>query len=312
VLGRIAFGVKSGRPFIEDGVPVLPLHMPNDAGASFAEAWTSNAPVRAGTFNELVYAHNDEFLFCAGFIPDTGHYAEAARFMYADAFALVGKLAYPTIFRMWNFIPRINEANAEGLEVYRDFCRGRALAFEQGYAGESAMPSATGIGTWGEGIGFCFLACRESVAKHIENTRQIPAYAYPERYGPKPPSFARATHLTLPGAHAPCALFVSGTASIVGHETMHAGNLRLQWQTMTENVAHLIGRENLAANASTGGYTLRDLDQIKLYYRRSDDLPTVKRLAADAFHPAASVEFMKVDICRADLLVEMEGVARAR
>jgi FkbO/Hyg5 family chorismatase len=305
VLARIVFGEASGRPCIENGVPTLRLAMCDDARDGFAEIWTSAGPIRSGCINDLVFAHNDEFLFCAGFLPVSDRYTDATRETYGDAFALVGELNFPKIFRMWNFIPHINGANREGLEVYRDFCRGRAVAFEQDYANASGMPAATGIGTWGDGVGFYFLACRESPIRHIENSRQTPAYEYPQRYGPKSPSFARATLLRD-------TLFVSGTASILGHETVHVGDLEKQWSVATGNIAHLIGGESLEKQGVHNGYTLRDLDQIKVYYRHPADLPRVMKLAQTAFHPDASVRYLNVDICRADLLVEIEGIASHR
>ncbi|SAK96584.1 endoribonuclease L-PSP [Caballeronia hypogeia] len=304
-LARIVFGATSGRPRIEGGVPVLRLKMGDEAREDFAEVWWSVGTVTSGSAGDLVFSHDDEFLFCAGFIPLSERYTEAARKVYADAFALIAEQGFPKIFRMWNFIPRINGENGEGLEVYRDFCRGRALAFEQDYAADAGMPAATGIGTWGEGVGFYFLACRESTVRHIENSRQTPAYKYPRRYGPRPPSFARATLMRD-------TLFVSGTASILGHATMHAGDLARQWDVTIGNIAHLIGAENLAAHGATGGYTLHDLDQIKVYYRHAADRLAVESLARAVFHPHACIRYLKVDICRADLLVEIEGVASRR
>ncbi|WP_250517337.1 FkbO/Hyg5 family chorismatase [Caballeronia sp. INDeC2] len=304
-LARIVFGDASGRPCIENGVPTLRLDMRVSARDGFAEIWTSAGPIRSGSINDLVFAHNDEFLFCAGFIPPSDRYTGATRQAYGDAFALVRELKFPKIFRMWNFIAHINGANREGLEVYRDFCRGRAIAFERDYAHASGMPAATGIGTWGDGVGFYFLACRESAVRHIENSRQTPAYEYPQRYGPKPPSFARGTQLRD-------TLFVSGTASILGHETVHEGDLQKQCSVAIGNIAHLIGAENLEKPGLRGGYTLRDLDKIKVYYRHSADLPRVMKLAQAAFHPDASIRYLNVQICRADLLVEIEGIASHR
>ncbi|WP_250507811.1 FkbO/Hyg5 family chorismatase [Caballeronia sp. GAFFF3] len=305
VLARIVFGAASGGPCIESGVPTLRLAMCDDSHDGFAEIWTGNGPIRSGRFNDLVFAHDDAFLFCAGFIASSGRYTEATRQAYGDAFALVGERDFPKIFRMWNFIPHINGANREGLEVYRDFCRGRAIAFEQDYTGASGMPAATGIGTSGDGVGFYFLACRANSPRHIENSRQTPAYEYPQRYGPKSPSFARGTLLDD-------TLYVSGTASILGHETVHEGDLDKQWHVAIGNIAHLIGIENLEAQNVSGGYTLRDLDQIKVYYRHAADLPRVMKLAQTAFHADANIRYVKADICRADLLVEIEGIASYR
>ena len=149
------------------------------------------------------------------------------------------------------------------------------------------------------------LGCRANSPRHIENSRQTPAYEYPQRYGPKSPSFARGTLLDD-------TLYVSGTASILGHETVHEGDLDKQWHVAIGNIAHLIGIENLEAQDVSGGYTLRDLDQIKVYYRHAADLPRVMKLAQTAFHADANIRYVKADICRADLLVEIEGIASYR
>ncbi|BAN26810.1 FkbO/Hyg5 family chorismatase [Caballeronia insecticola] len=305
VIGRIVFGATSGAPRIEQGVPTLHLNMNDDARHGFAEVWNASGDTHSGITNGLVFAHDDAFLFCAGFVPLADRYTEAVYKTYADAFALVSDLQFPKIFRMWNFIPHINGENPDGLEVYRDFCRGRAMAFDEQYASTAGMPSATGIGTWGDGVGFYFLACHERAVTHIENARQTPAYRYPQRYGPRSPSFARATYMRD-------TLYVSGTASIIGHETVHEGQLAKQWHVATGNIAYLCGAENLEAQGVADGFALHDLDQIKVYYRRAADLPAVQALARDTFHPDAQVRFLHVDICRADLLVEIEGIATHR
>ena len=51
----------------------------------------------------------------------------------------------------------------------------------------------------------------------VENPRQVSAYRYPRQYGPQAPSFARAM---LPPSQA-MPLLLSGTASVVGHESKH-------------------------------------------------------------------------------------------
>lgn len=309
-LGRIIYGSASERPRIEEGVPTLYLKMYNEAYAGFTETWFSTCgEVISGSINNLVYAYNDEFLFCSGFIQASGQYAEATFSAYNDAFKLINELNFPKIFRMWNFIPGINSNNQAGLEVYRDFCCGRAEAFELSYAANWGMPAATGIGTLGNDICFYFVACRESSMTHIENSRQMPAYQYPLRYGPKSPSFARATNLSAKKPDFPCStFFVSGTASILDHETVHAGDIDKQCEITLSNIAYLLSAENLNAQGIFNNYTLHDIDQIKVYYRHAKDLSAIARICQKEFHPDASIHYMQVDICRSDLLVEIEGI----
>lgn len=104
-------------------------------------------------------------------------------------------------------------------------------------------------------------------------------------------------------------LFVSGTASILGHETVYEGNVEKQCEVALSNISYLISDENLhLQKISTYNYTIHDLDQVKIYYRHAKDLSVITRICQTALHPDASVHYIQVDICRSDLLVEIEGI----
>jgi chorismate lyase / 3-hydroxybenzoate synthase len=288
---------------------VLTVHMAGSAKEGAAEVWTTARPAESGRYNGISYAHDGEYIFCAGYIPSSAVYAAATREAYADAFHLIRSLDYQNIVRMWNFVHRINEENAEDLEVYRDFCRGRAEAFEQYVIPKVKMPAATGIGSLGGGIAFYFLASRSGVRVNIENPRQVAAYEYPRQYGPKSPSFARATYLAPSGAGEGSAqIYVSGTASVLGHETVHAGDIGKQCQVALENIEQLICARNLSTYGIKAGYELADLRNIKVYVRHREDMDTVRKMCAEVFAPDVAIMYLNVDICRADLLVEIEGI----
>lgn len=195
VLGRVNYGSAYMGPVQDNtGSPYLSLQMMKNREGGFTEIWTAGS-IEASCSGNLLYAYDDEYLFCTAEIPASDHCRSEAREAYLKAFELIEQLGYPQIFRMWNFIPHINENNPDGLEVYRDFCAGRAEAFERYSKYEHlSMPAATGIGTQGGNITFYFLACKSGLSIHLENPRQIPAYRYPQKYGPRSPSFARATN----------------------------------------------------------------------------------------------------------------------
>lgn len=310
ILGVVDYGTGSGEVDLRSGAPYVPIHMARGDADAFYEIWETNRPVTAGVEDGISFGHDGEYLFCAARITNSGNYADAVRSVYSNAFALVTRLGYPNIFRMWNFIADINGDNAEGLEVYRDFCLGRAEAFEQFPAGIE-MPAATGIGSLGGGIVMYLLAARAGHRVNIENPRQQPAYEYPRQYGPKSPSFARATYLTVaPDATSagPRQIYVSGTASVVGHETRHAGDLQMQCAETFENLACLLDAANLTRYGIHAGYSLKDLANIKVYVRHEDDIDVVGKLCANVFAPEAHVVLLNVDVCRSDLLVEIEGI----
>ncbi|MBM2619671.1 hypothetical protein JIG36_29535 [Actinoplanes sp. LDG1-06] len=302
VLGRIDYTTAAADPVVSAGGPRLALHMARDRGEAFSEVWTSPHEVTAGEHDGVVYAHDGEFLFLAGRIPESGSYATATEKAYLTALGLVRELGYPRCYRMWNFVGRINQDNAEGLENYRDFCLGRADAFAHMRFNETEIPAATGIGSHGGGIGFYFLTSRSGEPIAIENPQQWAAYHYPQRYGPKAPKFARATRL---GGR----VYVSGTASITGHESRHAGDVVRQTHLSLENIARVIGAGNLYEHGIGDGYFLSDLDQIKVYVRHAEHIPAVRAICTRAFSPAAEVRYLNVDVCRSDLLVEIEGIA---
>lgn len=307
VLGAVVYGPRCRNPRLDRGFPELTVHAVTDPADAFTEVWHTDRPIERGTFDGVVHAHDGESLFCAARIDSSDDCAEAVRAAYLTALGLTRTLDYQRIFRMWNFVENINGTNSEGLEVYRDFCRGRARAFHEFGFTDEQLPAATGVGALGGGIGFCLLAGRSAHRVTIENSRQVPAYRYPQRYGPSPPSFARATHVTA-AADGGASIYVSGTASVVGHETLHRGQIAEQCGETLANLEHLLSADNLARHGLRPGRRLEDLRNIKVYVRDRQDLLTVREICAKAFSPAADIAFLNVDLCRSDLLVEIEGI----
>jgi enamine deaminase RidA (YjgF/YER057c/UK114 family) len=99
-------------------------------------------------------------------------------------------------------------------------------------------------------------------------------------------------------------LFVSGTSSIVGHTTMHAGNAPAQAQ---ETVANLLTVIAQAQGAGFDASSARAQLLLKAYLRRPDDLAMVRGYLTKAFGAATTIAYLQADICRADLLLEVEA-----
>ncbi|MDI2032310.1 FkbO/Hyg5 family chorismatase [Saccharopolyspora sp. TS4A08] len=311
VLGVINYTSGAGDPDISPGHLRFDLHMAHGTAEGFAEVWTTDRPVETGESGGIGYAHDGEHLLCAGRVPPSERYAEATRAAYTAMLELMESLGYQRCARMWNFVNDINADNADGLEVYRDFCLGRAEAFEARDFSDTSVPAATGIGSLGGGISFYVLASRTNALTPIENSKQVSAYNYPERYGPRPPKFARATYLSATEDRAAGQLYVSGTSSIRGHETLFAGDVEKQTLLALENIAHLVGSETAADYRIEQHNTLADLDTIKVYVRHREDIPAVRRICEEHFSPDAQVAYLNVDVCRADLSVELEGIVHA-
>jgi 3-deoxy-7-phosphoheptulonate synthase len=305
ILGIVNFTTGCAAPTTDDGHLSVSVHITGSVEEAFAEVWTSERPVTAGRRRSLCYGQDGEFLFCAAHIPERADYVDATEAVYTAALALAEDLGYRKIFRIWHYISQLNQINPSGLEVYREFCVGRAQVLERfGMTGD--MPAATAIGSHGGGIVIYFLAARSGTQINIDNPRQVSPYYYPNRYSPKSPNFARATYLRPDGGAEQ--FYVSGTAGILGHRTMHIGDVEQQCRLALANIAHVIGAGNLSGYDIEPGNTLKDLDNIKVYVRHRADIDRVQRICGEAFAESADVVFLNADICRSDLLVEVEGI----
>ena len=154
------------------------------------------------------------------------------------------------------------------------------------------------------GLVIYFLAGKQP-GLQVENPRQVSAFRYPRQYGPKSPSFARAT---LVGAGAGARLLVSGTASVVGHESLHVGDPQRQLGETLVNVDTLLAAMRERHFAQVPNEAVRP-ESLKLYLRNPADLaalePQLARLRGAAPAPLLRLQG---DVCRDDLLLEIEAV----
>ena len=206
------------------------------------------------------------------------------------------------LYRIWNYVPRIN-ALTEGFENYRAFCQGRSLAFETeaGAGFPRVLPSASGVGTADGCLSLIFVA-GHALPRHIENPEQVPAYHSPAEHGPRPPSFSRATVAALPGR---MLTFISGTAAIKGHVSVAPGALTAQLDCMLDNLRLI----SLAAGAGEDLGAQKKLRRhFKVYVRDAGDVTAVQaRLERSLLRPMDHVIYLRADICRAELVVEIEA-----
>jgi len=280
--------------------------VPGVDAPALCEVWVSEAPVRRGTDAGVRYAIAGEFLFGVVSFPEgAGAIRDLAERAYGDIFAMLGKHEFPHVVRFWNYLTRINEDEG-GLERYRHFNIGRGAAFEAaGRLRAGAIPAACALGTdAGNALTVYFVAARES-GRAVENPRQVSAFRYPPEHGPRSPTFSRAV---LYPANEPRMLFVSGTASIVGHITAHAGDVVAQTRETLVNLRAIFAEAERLSRA--GAFALRDASY-KVYVRFAADVEAVRREVAAALGEEADVNFLRADICRDDLLVEIEAIAYA-
>lgn len=281
------------------GTPALPglaLSPLRSLAAPVAELWFGSGKVQRAAGGGFESGADGELMFASLRLNDVPDMDAAAFEAYRRIGEFLEHHGYPHLLRVWNYFPRIHDGEGDA-ERYRQFCVGRhrALSHREGF--EQRLCAATVIGADGGDFLIYFLAARVP-GRAVENPRQVSAYRYPREHGPKSPSFARAT---LCGS----LLLVSGTASIVGHGTRHAGDAGAQMQEVIANLGSLLAHTGRAHFHGRDGWVARAL---KLYVRAADDAP---RALAALQHFAAgrcAIAVLQGDICRRELVVEVEGV----
>lgn len=307
-LAEIRFATGAA-PVVPGRWPTATIALDQLGDAAVVEMWSSSLPVHYGEANGIQYATDGELLF--GVVSDTSPIENAdfehrVRKIYRDIFALTETQGYPHLLRMWNYCPGINRHH-DGLENYQRFCHARSQAFQEHYGSFNfLLPAASAIGTRQGPLVLYFIACHKA-GIHRENPRQISAYSYPPQYGRRSPSFARATLGPLKDGEF---LFVSGTASIVGHQSLHPGDVRAQAEETLRNIEALL--ESTAADQHTRFRGLGDIDHLKVYLRHTPDMDIVRELIRRRIGANAKALFLKGDICRRELLVEVEAVIGCR
>lgn len=264
-----------------------------------AEVWRSGAPLTRERHGDISFACNGHVLL--GVVAAAAGPTETITSeVYAKIVATCRDAGYPHLLRVWNHVGGIN-APERDLERYRRFCTGRHDALTRSGFANRQFPAACAVGMAGEGVIVYFLASREAGIQ-VENPRQVAAYEYPREYGPRSPSFARATVAQWNGN---AMVFIAGTSSVVGHRTLHAGDVTAQLDETLRNIDLIV---NEAASRAGRRGSLGNLAVAKTYLRRASDYDKVAPRVTAAL-PHTQHLFLEADICRADLLIEIEGVA---
>lgn len=278
--------------------------------ALLGERWLTTLPVSGGESEGIVWRRGGDVLFGVLELDEALFAGEkertplqaASEEAYLRIFRLLEAQELPHLWRVWNYLADIN-GESHGLERYRQFNIGRQdafLEFSRGATGN--VPAACALGLAGGPLSIAFMA-GSTPAVAVENPRQVSAYNYPAEYGPRSPTFSRAALVYPPGREI---LFVSGTASIVGHRTVHPGDVAAQCRESLANIAAVIAEAGRLGR--TGAYALGELSY-RVYVRDPASQPLIAETLLPLLGPDADIVHVEADICRSDLLLEIEAVA---
>ena len=325
---------KCERGFAEFYGPSLPVTnfvlQPPCGGAALAvELWAiAGKGVRVEHFGPQALAVSYDsvrWVYCAGVAP-----GPSVRGVYRQALDALRRLCasladagsgFERVVRTWFYlgsitgpeaeVQRYHELNRARTDFYHDIRFHCSSLATNGPGG--VYPASTGIGASGRGlVASCMAleAYRDDVfLLPLENPQQTPAYTYGPNHSPQSPKFSRAVALVM-GDY--LTTWVSGTASIVDSESLHLGDPEKQTVQTIDNIERLIAADNFASHGLKGaGARLQDLAKIRVYLKRPEDLVKCRAICERRFGPVPAI-YAVADICRPELLVEIEGVAFSR
>lgn len=231
------------------------------------------------------------------------------------------KASFRDVVRTWLYTGNITKVE-NGIERYRELNRNRTEFFDaehakgcmpSGPSGQIRYPASTGIGTRSPSIDIGCLALQTD--RHdvrilsLENPGQTAAFDYDASFSVKSPKFSRAMAAVV-GDYV--TTWISGTASIVDSQSVHLGDAALQTEQTIDNIQNLIAHENFARHGVPGvGARLTDLAKVRVYVKRAEDYEACREVCERRLGSLPAI-YAQADICRPELLVEIEGAAFSR
>ena len=146
---------------------------------------------------------------------------------------------------------------------------------------------------------------KDLVLVPLENPGQTAAFDYGVDYSPRSPKFSRAMAVATEEY---ALTFISGTASITDSESRFLDDIEGQTRLTLDNMEALVTPENFERHGMPGhGGTLEDMALVRVYIKRQEDYAKARAIVEARLGELPTV-FAIADVCRPELLVEMEGI----
>jgi enamine deaminase RidA (YjgF/YER057c/UK114 family) len=318
VLGAVAYGEAASALALPEHIPFVSVASePLDGRAGCIELWRLGAAgggsaLQSGRHGAIRYRHGSRLLFASLVLPEQAPGAAAPTAVpalqwttqraYTQLFDALRAVGFPHPLRTWNYLSDLT-AEHDGAARYAHFNAGRQDAFllaGRELAGD--VPAASVLGVRGsEVLTLYCLAAREAPLP-VENPRQCSAWDYPREYSERRPTFARAC-VDRSGNER---LFISGTASILGHRSAHHGDPVEQTHETLRNIRALLA----AANERVGADRFSEQDlAYKIYVRDPQQYTSIERVLRKELGDLPERVFLRADVCRPELLVEIEATS---
>ncbi len=229
------------------------------------------------------------------------------------------KMEFSDILRQWNYIEQItgfDNASNSPSQHYQIFNDVRSKYYQESQF-ENGYPAATGIGMDRGGIMIDVVAASFADQKSviaIKSPVQLDAYTYSEQvlaenhamcdFCRTTPKFERAKIIVTTDKKW---IFISGTAAISGQESARQHTIEDQTKMTIQNILRLISVENINKHGIQASENA-SIISLRVYVKFKNDIPKVKEVCLQ-FFPEVPIVYVVADICRPELLVEIEGQA---
>ena len=275
----------------------------------FAQYWFTDREVKQNKYKNIHYACNQQMLFGHIQLPcaDDESFINNSEQAYQEIFECLNEIGCNHLLRTWNYFPSITANINEHHQTnrYEIFCSARINAMQKCGVNNEIYPAATVIGNQNKILQVYFLAS-DTPGIAVENPRQTSAYDYPIVDALKRPLFSRGL-LKVWGNRTH--FYVSGTASIVGHQTLHINDVCAQLNESINNVETLVAHANDQHQTQLNAQD--DLLYMKVYLRHAQDIAHIKQVLAARLSGTTPRIMLLGDMCREDLLVEIEAFYQA-
>ena len=258
---------------------------------------------------------NDELLLSGAIYSSTEHSIAKQSdqiFSSLEQMLTAEGLHIDNIVRQWNYIENITTISPEG-QNYQQFNDSRSRFYAK-TEWPNGYPAATGIGTACGGVSVVVDALINSSTRSqaIDNPLQISAHAYSQRVlidsdanrQKSTPKFERARRVEW---NLNPMIYISGTAAIRGEESCSATDIEQQINLTIGNIEHLISENNILSQAGVKAEKYKS-SMLRIYLKHRSNWPMVKQWIADNCHDIETL-CVEADICREELLIEIEGIA---
>ena len=210
------------------------------------------------------------------------------------------------IVRQWNYIEGITKT-CDGVQNYQMFNDARSEFYSAGdWTG--GYPAATGIGSSEGGVTVSVYAVKDcaGVSRPFDNPIQVPAHKYSAKVLREgkvavktTPKFERARLLDS-------TVLDSGTAAIKGENSEISTDARLQGEAAIDVMEHLVSPGNIFPGCPRFRF-----EAIRVYIKHEEDTDAIVKTIGDHWK-GVPMHFLMADICRPELLLELEGIGTTR